>query len=834
MLKVERIVLKGFTGMGLHEIETFDFTIHSPTTIILGGNGCGKTSLLSVFLPIAPSKSEFRDGGSYTNICLVNDHRYKFKVARKGNSLVCDIENLTTGTKIVEQGNAKVYNSRVEEITGITKEIKELLNGEVLLTDAGTELRRKWFYRLSTSDLTYALGFYQRLRKNLTMLNGGIEITSRKIAELRTRVIDNEEERQQLATRLKALEVDLREVNKQIEQLPGLNRDVTVATIQSLLLKIEAPINAILEHRGGLPTEERVEEARRVEATAREAVVSAETELSMLNKDLSLLMDESTRQDYLMRNHEGLKNTVAKLRELLKQWDTEHLFPELFAETVNIDQLKAATDARVWGQRLGTTLDAIKSTERLNVLEEKLLTLDQNSSGLRDRLQRVENVLQNLNHERNHYLETAEVDCPQCQFKFRPGVRRSLPELEEAIRGQMEQRNTLQTQLDSVLRDRTELESDVNYMRQVREIVLTYSKDPVLSLFFKRLQERNVFTDNRSQFGSLCAEFDRELYSAIEYHETKHRFAKAEKEWANAVAAVGNVDGALQQKIAFQQERLGKATETLSERRREHAVANDTFCYLNELKATVDNFNAVFERLENDVKVTLTNTVVETLLNARENKLDAFTTARERYRQMENELNQLTALEKELSDLQAQQFNNKLMIQAFSPEKGVLRKYFYNAIVRITELMTRYIEQVWTYPMRVMPCDLTDGDLDYTFPVQLKTHPEPVPDVRKGSKAQRAIFNLMFRLTAYKALKLHQYPLLLDEPSEGMDEEHRNNLVGFIKTLANSGEFSQLLVVSHEAEIHSKLNEAAYCVIEPEGVTLPAVYNEGVKIVYAN
>lgn len=834
MLKVERIVLKGFTGMGLHEIETFDFTIHSPTTIILGGNGCGKTSLLSVFLPIAPSKSEFRDGGSYTNICLVNDHRYKFKVARKGNSLVCDIENLTTGTKIVEQGNAKVYNSRVEEITGITKEIKELLNGEVLLTDAGTELRRKWFYRLSTSDLTYALGFYQRLRKNLTMLNGGIEITSRKIAELRTRVIDNEEERQQLATRLKALEADLRELNKQIEQLPGLNRDVTVATIQSLLLKIEAPINAILEHRGGLPTEEQVGEARRVEATTREAVVSAETELSMLNKDLSLLMDESTRQDYLMRNHEGLKNTVAKLRELLKQWDTEHLFPELFAETVNIDQLKAATDARVWGQRLGTTLDAIKSTERLNVLEEKLLTLDQNSSGLRDRLQRVENVLQNLNHERNHYLETAEVDCPQCQFKFRPGVRRSLPELEEAIRGQMEQRNTLQTQLDSVLRDRTELESDVNYMRQVREIVLTYSKDPVLSLFFKRLQERNVFTDNRSQFGSLCAEFDRELYSAIEYHETKHRFAKAEKEWANAVAAVGNVDGALQQKIAFQQERLGKATETLSERRREHAVANDTFCYLNELKATVDNFNAVFERLENDVKVTLTNTVVETLLNARENKLDAFTTARERHRQMENELNQLTALEKELSDLQAQQFNNKLMIQAFSPEKGVLRKYFYNAIVRITELMTRYIEQVWTYPMRVMPCDLTDGDLDYTFPVQLKTHPEPVPDVRKGSKAQRAIFNLMFRLTAYKALKLHQYPLLLDEPSEGMDEEHRNNLVGFIKTLANSGEFSQLLVVSHEAEIHSKLNEAAYCVIEPEGVTLPAVYNEGVKIVYAN
>lgn len=834
MLKVERIILKGFTGMGLHEIETFDFTIQSPTTIILGGNGCGKTSLLSVFLPLAPAKTEFRDGGSYTNYCLVGDQRYRFKVARKGNSLVCDIENLTTGAKIVEQGNAKVYNSRVEEITGITKEIKELLNGEVLLTDAGTELRRKWFYRLSTSDLTYALGFYQRLRKNLTALNGGIEITSRKIAELRTRVIENEEERHQLATRLKGLESDLRELNREIEQLPGLNRAVTIETIQALLNSLGPTIDAILQHRGGLPTDEQILAARQNEATAREAVVSTETEVSMLNKDLSLLMDESTRQDYLMRNHEGLKNTLARLRELLSKWDTEHLFPGLFNDNVNLDQLRAATDARVWGQRLGTTLDAIHSTEKLNVLEERLLVMDQKTAGLRDRLQRVENVLQNLNHERNHYLETAEVDCPQCRFKFRPGVTRSLPELESSIRGQQQQRTELQTQLETLLRDRVELESDVTYMRQVREIVLTYSKDPVLSMFFKRLQERNVFTESREQFGSLCAAFDGELYSAIEYHETRQRLVKAEKEWQDAVAAVGNVDGALQQKIAFQQSRLGKATEMLSMRRREHELANTTLTYLVNVKRAVDDFSALFERLESDVKVTLTNTVVEELLRTREGKLDAFTTARERYRQMENELNQLNSLERELADLQAQQFNNKLMIQAFSPEKGVLRKYFYNAIVRITELMTRYIEQVWTYPMRVMPCDLTDGDLDYTFPVQLKTHPEPVPDVRKGSKAQRAIFNLMFRLTAYKALKLHQFPLLLDEPSEGMDEEHRNNLVGFIKTLANSGEFSQLLVVSHEAEVHSKLNEASYCVIEPEGVTLPAVYNEGVKIVYAN
>ncbi|ENZ4827606.1 hypothetical protein ACGLDM_004691, partial [Salmonella enterica subsp. enterica serovar Braenderup] len=164
----------------------------------------------------------------------------------------------------------------------------------------------------------------------------------------------------------------------------------------------------------------------------------------------------------------------------------------------------------------------------------------------------------------------------------------------------------------------------------------------------------------------------------------------------------------------------------------------------------------------------------------------------------------------------------------------LLRRYFYAAITRIMDLMNRYIEMVWAYPMQVIPCDLTDGDLDYTFPVRLKDHEELVPDVKKGSKAQRIIFNMMFRLTAYKALGLQNYPLLLDEPSEGMDEEHKNRLVNFIKSLALSGEFSQLLVVSHEAEVHSKLNEATYCVVEPEGVTLPPVYNEGVIIKYAS
>ncbi|MCT7475924.1 hypothetical protein N5V81_13155 [Escherichia coli] len=105
--------------------------------------------------------------------------------------------------------------------------------------------------------------------------------------------------------------------------------------------------------------------------------------------------------------------------------------------------------------------------------------------------------------------------------------------------------------------------------------------------------------------------------------------------------------------------------------------------------------------------------------------------------------------------------------------------------------------------------------------------------MKKGSKAQRIIFNMMFRLTAYKALGLQNYPLLLDEPSEGMDEEHK---IDWSTSLNRWRRESFLNCWSFRMTSGSsfKLNEATYCVVEPEGVTLPPVYNEGVIIKYAS
>lgn len=835
MLKVERIILKGFTGMGLHEIETFDFTIMSDVTIILGGNGCGKTSLLNVFFPIAPPKTDFIDGGMYTNIAICGDDRYEFKVKRDGNSLVCFIKNLSKDLVVLDHANAKVYNSRVFELTGIDKEVKELINGEALLTNGNTEQRRKWFTRMSTSDLNYALDFYKKLRKQASLMNGAIDHTAKKIADLQVRVLHDEDERKQLSARLVEMETELRTLDEAIGLLPHFDGSANKEKIVAFLKSLESQVAKVLNERT-LPTDLDISVAEQNLSIWKESAASADATAEAYSRELSILMDESTRQEYLMKNHSGLKDTIerqtATLNEISKHlvaWDILATDESLHTQML----VNAQNDLSQWSYSLSASLDEINHPSRLREAEERLAGHDTVSAGLREKLQRAESVLSGLEHDRTHFLDTQEVTCPRCTHVFRPGVNDSLENIERAIANEVRICAEFRTTIEVHHSSRGDIETDVVAKRRIRDIIMTYTKDPVVGLFFKRLIEEEVFTVNRDRYNMLSMQFFDELKQAIEYRRVFDALVKSKKDWDEAINAVGNIDGALNSKIDRIRALLAESSQKRSDAQREVVKWREALHRLNDIRTTVEFLSRAFTVLDTMIETSTTNVMVSCLQTKRQSLLDTYAVARDRFRQMDSELSNLASLVAEQKELQTRQKNIRLMITAWSPEKGVLKKYIYNSVVRITEMMNRYIGAVWQYPMNVLPCDVSEGDLDYTFPYTLKNNPDPVVDVVKGSKAQKNIFNLSYRLTAYKGLNLRQYPLLLDEPSEGMDEEHKQALVAFIKMLAESGEFSQVIVVSHEPEVHSKLNEATYCVVEPTGVTLPPVYNVGVKIKYA-
>lgn len=837
--QVERIILKGYAGLGLHDIKEFDFTIRAKTMIVLGGNGCGKSSFLGVYFPIALAKTDFRVGGSYVNYSKRDDVKYRFSMKRTEANLQCSIKNLSTGEYICKDVNPKVYNAHVEDITGLNKEIVDLLNGNTRLTKANSTTRKAWFTMLSTTDLSHGLSFYKKLRTAHRDLGAVCDHLSRKIAEIKLRVVENDEERTAIKARLAQMEQEIREYSSpailELEEM----RSHTAAPLSYFMeqqgrraqnlanevLEIPRDANMSDEHLAGL-----MEEAQ----AARDTVSRIDGEIGALNRELAEHENALQRQAYLMRNHEGLK---VQLDDVSARFKASTAAVDEFTHThlpeLPINQLQAA-EKQLGGllQNIARELENITGNERLAVVEEQVKVMESEISSTTSTVQYAEMRIREIEHDLSHYDQTDDVECPQCQHVFKPGVLKTRDSLVLAHNHMTKTRDEAETRRRELSEERGPALAKLRSMRALREIVIGLSEHPVLSGLIKTMYSEEVLTVNRARLRAVVGKFEHELAVAIEHVKLKAQLATVTTEWEAALASVGDLDPKLLNKAEETRTRLELLSASRKTAMARESQYNDSISVINNYRTTMTAFSDLQERMRDAVEATYVEALWDTVTRNKDRLLDTYSACRTRWSAMEAELKQLADLEQEHAEHVERRYTAGHMIQAWSPEKGVLQKYYFKAIRRITEMMNHHIRCCWSYEMQVLPCSADNGDLNYQFPYLLKDKPQPVSDVAKSSTGQSEIIDLAFRLVAYNALKLTEYPLLLDEPATGFDENHRGALVDFIKQLLDQNMFSQMLVVSHLPDVHTRLREAEYCVIEKEGVTLPERYNESIRIIY--
>lgn len=843
MYKVERIVLKGFAALGLHGITEFDFSIKTSIMILLGGNGCGKSSFLDVYFPLCPAKTDFRVGGSYLNVSEIDGIRYRFTYRRTDTGMVCGIKNLTTNEDIVHDVNPKVYNARVEDITKLNREIVDLINGRTTLTRANSTVRRQWFTKLSTTDLTYGLGLYQRLRGQYRNTTAVIEHISEKISQEKLYVVESEREREAILARLAELELQVSKVMSSEFAAFERGRFAHGMTVSAWIAQyrntVESAISTVEEMPAGFDiSEDRLMDCQSRLDSARAVQSRMEGEIAQRNRVLGELADAVQRQQFLMRNHEGL---AVKIEESNKRLDEltaaakAARYPDLyFDEKIHSDQLEAAKidSVRVltrFSQLLDRTTGKFKLTDGKAKLDSELNRLAAVNATIANRELRMAELKHNL----KHFDDTELVACPQCSHSFKPGVVGSREEIVAKINEHEAWLHTTQEKLVRFQIELDDLRGEVTALEEMRELLLAYSSAPAWMPLLKSIYNEDLINGNRNRYGLIVGRWPIELDEALVYRGELQRNGKLKAEWETAAAQAGSVDGGLMAKLDAARAALDEATLKLDaarcDAREAEALLSSTVRYRNACIALEKLYE---EGLKPAAVATVYHAAFDRVAEAKQTLLDTYSECRSRWNAMESRIKTLEGLEREHAEqLERKQTIGK-MLDAWSPERGVLRKYFYNAIVRITDMMNRHIRNAWSYPMHVLPCDIDGGDMDYSFPYQLKDLPEPVADVGKCSDGQAKMFNLAFRLTAYKALGLEHYPLLLDEPEAGLDEVNRGKLVDFIKRLSDSGNVSQLIVISHNSDVHSKLNNASYCVIEPEGVTLPEKYNDSIRIIY--
>jgi ABC-type nitrate/sulfonate/bicarbonate transport system ATPase subunit len=140
------------------------------------------------------------------------------------------------------------------------------------------------------------------------------------------------------------------------------------------------------------------------------------------------------------------------------------------------------------------------------------------------------------------------------------------------------------------------------------------------------------------------------------------------------------------------------------------------------------------------------------------------------------------------------------------------------------------VSSVYTYPLFLLSPDVTDGELNYRFPVVSKDTTSPISeDAGELSSGQRAIMNFAFRLVALQRLGLNKFPLFLDEPNSKQDETHSKNMISYIKLITDSAAFGGLVMINHNIAECSALN-GDVLVLEGSNISIPENANLNITV----
>jgi hypothetical protein len=211
-------------------------------------------------------------------------------------------------------------------------------------------------------------------------------------------------------------------------------------------------------------------------------------------------------------------------------------------------------------------------------------------------------------------------------------------------------------------------------------------------------------------------------------------------------------------------------------------------------------------------------------IDEKQNDIKGTVKAQEHHRIRLNEeiLPSLSKLTEELKTVEA-------IEAALSPTSGLPHTYMIRFINGRINAVNEYIRVVWNKDMELKSIS-EDRELDFGFPVFHNRQSE-VKDIAICSKGEQEIVNLAWTLSLCSQMQLGiHYPIRLDECDSGMTPGHRQNLLSLMSTLIRQGDIKQLFLVNHHSSLFTAFSHSQIVCLNPDGIILPANYNEGVSI----
>lgn len=826
-MEADYVKLVGYKPLGLSGINEIEYTPHSPFQLILGTNGCGKTSFLSQLSMLPAVPGDYHEGGSKHWEGSHNGKRYILtseigkRSARHSFKIVHDdgeIEELNPG------GTGAIQKELVFQHTKLTTELHDVLLGRHVsskFVNMSPAKRQEWFQVLSPVDIREGMEVYQQFMSRSRQMAAVHKHAIEQFPEV-SRVLLPDEERAELVRDIEAVKAELTTFMEAKIPLRSLDAGyLTTAKLEELSQRIlTTPVSAL----GGY----------RSLTEVRTTVHHHEQQINRLQLEYDQAIREYYDLDKELKSLGGITDEELAVQqqrvELLRTRLTGFLVPG----TVLVADSLSPMVAQILRDRVVELADLLMQLPVTKPeYDKEQYVRAQNRRGEIEREQdTARNRMSHLQMELRRIDSTDNVVCPSCSTAFKPGIggdTRSQITNELTVLDGRIKAWTVETH------DIIQYVEEVDVWRQCRQNISRLLSEQVLAPYRTLIIDSPHFTsgpkmllaDVRTWMITLDAQIERfnlqtelsQVEQAYQLAVTAHNQARQQN-----LGVLNTQFEKLEKQVAF----LLNALNNTKSKHRELVGVERTFVMLDEAHKTLQRtFDHHMEQEVHKAKLAFNHSMSERIAMGQsrlaylENKLRA----------AEQAENTLARLRDTMEDALKQSKAAAELAVIMSPKEGLIAEYLSSSVNALTSAMNREIARVWTYEMEILPCGIDGGDLNYKFPLQIRGEEDDlVSDVGLGSDSQQTIINQAFRFIVMTYLGLENYPLYLDELARDFDETHAVRMMQYIKYLVESGRVTQIFLISHNPALHSMFTLADVNILHNDNVTVPDGYNQCLNI----
>jgi DNA repair exonuclease SbcCD ATPase subunit len=822
-MNIVQLTVSGYKRLLLNNIRTLTLTPTTLHQLILGTNGCGKSSLLYELSPLPAQSAQYCAGGYKEILIDFEGLRYTLTSTfdkTQQHSFLKDGQECNPGHTLT------VQRDLVKQTFGLDQALHELMIGQTQFTALSPAKRREWMTKLCPIDFDYALSVHQRLKQQTRDEQGALKHIQHRIHQ-ETQTLNETSAQQAIDAQYQTLHDELTQLF-QHQTRQEHSADTHQQHLNRLLEQCQHDAKTLIKTRPTPPNGHNARSMAEVEHQYTElktTIHAHHTLRSRLCEEHDQLTALITSIDQAgVESTEAIEHECGQLREritaLIPQCD---VWPTLQVDPLLVQRTFYDTQSLIVER-----IKALPANPNRYYTKAKQQTAKTQRSALEQEIEHTQLKGHRYKKELAHLEALRDVTCPRCEHRWVPGFDQQRYEsLNQALTQwaqTLESLNQRHQQLSAYIDESIAYHEALSHVRAIEQ-----HYPPLTDLYTTLINDERFF-----EAPELILDWIQRFANAIDAHVTiaSHKTRLQELEALLKQPQAINQKQGIETRCAQLTAEIQTLSETLETKQRE----------CEAIKRYQTQLTAYFKRVEAfDTLLSTIQTTLQATIDAQRNEqLSALIQSHQcQLAQLQQQRSAHQAAQTVLTDLQhsKQQLQHDTVLldtltRLISPTEGLIAEALGEFLGQFVDHVNSIIASIWTYDLTIQPCSLEDGELDYRFPIE--THHDgqhtSVPDIAKGSEAQVDVINFAVRLVTMTYLGFQHYPIFIDELGRSFDEQHRLNLLTFLKQFLEQNLQRQLFMVSHFANQFGIFTNADVLVLDATNITTPQHYNHHVRL----